>query len=70
MAAVTNPPSPHTFSTYIKAQRQWEADHMPAHITALMRSYLCVFIMKYDIHNHKGFAFTLGYYMEQRGLWQ
>lgn len=53
----------HTFSTYIKAQRQWEVDHMPGNVTVLMSSYLCMLIMKYDIHNHHGFTFTPGYFM-------
>lgn len=63
MAAVTNLPSPHTSSAYIKAQRQWVVDHMPANVTVLVYSYLCVFIIIYDIHNQKGITFTSGHYM-------
>lgn len=53
----------HSFSTYIKAQRQWEVGHMPGNVTVLMCSYLCMFIIKYDIYNHRGFTFTPGYFM-------
>lgn len=59
MAAVTNLPSPHTSSAYIKAQRQCVVDHMPANVTVLMCSYLCVFIIIYNIHNHKGITFQV-----------
>lgn len=60
MAAVTNLPSPHTSSAYIKALRQWVVDHMPGNVIVLMCSYLCVFIIIYDIHNHKEITFTSG----------